>query len=104
MANLTLAIDDDLLRQARIKAVQQGTSVNEICRQAIERFAAPATGEGDFMARLAAVGDRIAATAGAAEPAWPNRDALYDEALAARLPSLWPTVNAPVGDPGTRSR
>ena len=42
MANLTLAIDDDLLRAARIKAVQQGTSVNEICREAIERFALPA--------------------------------------------------------------
>jgi len=38
MANLTLAIDDKLLHEARIKALEQGTSVNEICRQAIERL------------------------------------------------------------------
>ena len=35
MSNLTLAIDDELLRDARIKALQVGTSVNEICRRAI---------------------------------------------------------------------
>ncbi len=41
MANVTIAIDDELLQAARVKAVQQGTSVNEICRQAIEAFARP---------------------------------------------------------------
>ncbi|TMH07421.1 MAG: CopG family transcriptional regulator, partial [Betaproteobacteria bacterium] len=35
MSNLTITIDDELLRAARVKAVQQGTSVNEVCRQAI---------------------------------------------------------------------
>jgi hypothetical protein len=39
MSNLTITIDDQLLRAARIKAVQQGTSVNEVCRQAIAAFA-----------------------------------------------------------------
>jgi hypothetical protein len=39
MSNLTITIDDQLLRTARIKAVQQGTSVNEVCRQAIAAFA-----------------------------------------------------------------
>jgi hypothetical protein len=38
MSNLTITIDDGLLRAARIKAVQQGTSVNEVCRQAIAAF------------------------------------------------------------------
>lgn len=32
MANVTLAIDDDLLRLARVKAVQQGTTVNAVVR------------------------------------------------------------------------
>ena len=54
MSNLTVVIDDDLLRTARIKALQQGTSVNEICRQAIERFAASADDQQDFMAQLVA--------------------------------------------------
>lgn len=39
MSNLTITIDDELLRAARVKAVQQGTSVNEVCRQAIAAFA-----------------------------------------------------------------
>lgn len=39
MSNLTLSIDDALLRAARIKAVQEGTSVNEVCRQAIAAYA-----------------------------------------------------------------
>ena len=39
MSNLTITIDDDLLRAARVKAVLQGTSVNEVCRQAIAAFA-----------------------------------------------------------------
>ena len=28
MANLTIAIDDELLKQARIRAIHEGTSVN----------------------------------------------------------------------------
>ncbi|MEO8924838.1 MAG: hypothetical protein ABI330_18770 [Caldimonas sp.] len=39
MSNLTITIDDALLRTARVKAVQEGTSVNEICRQAIAAYA-----------------------------------------------------------------
>lgn len=39
VANLTLAIDDDLLRRARIKALEQGTSVNAIVREQLERYA-----------------------------------------------------------------
>ena len=39
MSNLTITIDDQLLRAARIKAVQLGTSVNKVCRQAIAVFA-----------------------------------------------------------------
>jgi plasmid stability protein len=32
MANLTITIDDDLLRRARIRALEQGTSVNALLR------------------------------------------------------------------------
>jgi hypothetical protein len=57
MANLTLAIDDELLRCARVKAVQQGTSVNDICREAIERFASDGVAD-DFLCELRAVAAR----------------------------------------------
>ncbi len=91
MANLTLAIDDELLRSARVKAVQQGTSVNDICREAIERFASDGDGDG-FLRELRAVAarGRRRAAAAASRPETPasNRDALMDDALQQRLPTL----------------
>ncbi len=74
MANMTIAVDDQLLRAARIKAVQQGTSVNEICRQAIEAFA---QGAGDADARIARIKALAKKVRGGSEPLWPGRDALY---------------------------
>ncbi|TDE02437.1 hypothetical protein [Jiangella asiatica] len=38
MTNLTLKIDDDLLRLARIRALERGTSVNAVIRQRLEEF------------------------------------------------------------------
>jgi len=33
MANLTLSIDDDILKRARLRALQQDTSVNALVRE-----------------------------------------------------------------------
>jgi hypothetical protein len=38
MVNLTLAIEEDLLRRARVRAAEQGTSVNSVVRQLIEGY------------------------------------------------------------------
>ena len=99
MSNLTLVIDDELLRAARIKAVQQGTSVNEICREAIARFAAPVAEHDDFVSQLRAISNRMSKVR-SAEPAWPSRDAMYEEALAERMPTLWATLGAKAGKRG----
>ena len=40
MANLTLSVDDDLLSRARVRAAEQGTSVNAVVRELITGFAA----------------------------------------------------------------
>ena len=40
MANLTLAIDDDLLHRARVRAAQQGTSVNAVVRDLLVAYSA----------------------------------------------------------------
>lgn len=58
MTNLTLSLDDELLRAARVKAAQQGTSVNEICRRAIAEFAGLDDDPAAFLARLQAVAAR----------------------------------------------
>ena len=83
MANLTLVIDDQLLQAARVKALQQGTSVNEVCREAIARYAR----RDDAAASRLAVLRRAAAQIGQrddAQPLWPGREALYDEVLSQR--------------------
>ena len=40
MANLTLAIDDDLLHRARVRAAEQGTSVNAVVRDLLAAYSA----------------------------------------------------------------
>ena len=39
MANLTITIDDALLRRARMRALEQGTSVNALLREYLEAYA-----------------------------------------------------------------
>ena len=43
MANLTITIDDEVLRRARVRAVEQETSVNSLLRDYLEAFAAAGT-------------------------------------------------------------
>jgi plasmid stability protein len=40
MANLTLALDDDLLHRARIRAATDGTSVNAVVRELLTAYSA----------------------------------------------------------------
>lgn len=83
MANLTVVIDDQLLQAARLKALRQGTSVNEICRDAIARFARQSEDADEWMAQWRAVVRSIKPRPGG-ESSWPGREALYDEMLAER--------------------
>ena len=81
MANLTLAIDDKLLREARIKALTDDTSVNEICRRAIEQYVGrAAVGERQAAALRETFGFAKPRPAGSG-PAWEGRDAIYKERL-----------------------
>lgn len=88
MANLTIVVDDQLLQAARIKALQQGTSVNEVCREAIERFAGPSPRQrtDDLMAAFRHVGQHVKPLP-EGEKSWPGREALYEEVLAGRVPA-----------------
>lgn len=38
-SNLTIIVDDETLRRARIRALEQGTSVNAILREFLEAYA-----------------------------------------------------------------
>lgn len=81
MSNVTLAIDDKLLREARIKAVQEGTSVNEICRRAIEQYVGRESAGEKQAAMLRATFALAKKRQPGAGPAWEGRDALYAERL-----------------------
>jgi hypothetical protein len=81
MSSLTLAIDDALLREARIKAVKEGTSVNEICRKAIEQYVGRESDAGRRVARLRASFARALPRPAGAPPAWQGREALYEERM-----------------------
>jgi hypothetical protein len=38
MANLTIAVDEQLLKQARLRALREGTSVNRLLRERLESY------------------------------------------------------------------
>ena len=76
MTNLTLTIDEEILRRARIRALEMGTSVNALVREYLGQLAGrsgAATGIAEF----------FAATRGAGSGSGPEgrtwtRDELYD--------------------------
>jgi len=75
MANLTLAIDDEVLRRARIRALEQGTSVNALLREYLDAYS------GVRAERMRAIEEflRIVTESGArrGEKTW-TRDDLHD--------------------------
>lgn len=75
MANLTITIDDDLLRRARVRAAQLGTSVNAVLREHLEHW----TGNAEERARaLASLLERSRrAKSGSGGRTW-TRDELHD--------------------------
>lgn len=76
MANVTLAIDDDLLRRARIKALNDGTSVNAVVREFLRRYGGADSSRAalEAFARLAR---GSSASSGPDGRAW-KRDELHD--------------------------
>ena len=74
-ANLTLAIEGELLRQARIRALEQGTSVNAVVREYLEHYVGRSARVG--AAGFLAIALQARASSGAAGRSW-SRDELHD--------------------------
>jgi plasmid stability protein len=71
---LTLVVDEDVLRHARVRAVQQGTSVNALVRAYLTRIAGASEasqGMNEFFAAVEGTG------AGSGGRTW-TRDDLHD--------------------------
>jgi len=76
VANLTLAIDGETLRAARIRAVEQGTSVNAVVREYLTAYARPESAHEAVMAFLARA-EQSQASSGPGGRTW-TREELYD--------------------------
>lgn len=85
MANITLSIDEALLQAARVRAIKEGTSVNEICRRAIEVYARR---QDDRLARYLELQARIDEEPGVSGKQLPRetRDQLYERLISERSP------------------
>jgi len=74
MANLTLAIDDQLLEKTRRRAAEMGTSVNQMVRDHFQAV----VGEDDLESAIAFL--KETAGQGKPDPDWKfSRDEMYDE-------------------------
>lgn len=80
MANLTLTIDEDVLKRARVLAFERGTSVNALVREYLESLA---HAEAELEAIAAGI-DAIADAPSARRSARWTRDDLYEERLRRR--------------------
>lgn len=81
MANLTLTVDEQLLKRARMVALQRNTSVNAAVREFLERF----SGEDESAVALAQfLDDAQASTAGSGQRRTWQREDLYDERVGRR--------------------
>lgn len=74
MANLTLNIDDQTLRRARVRAVDQGTTVNALVREYLESFAGTGPA-GEGLRNFLAVAARSDVGSGTEGRRWTRDDA-----------------------------
>lgn len=58
MRNITVTVDDDTYRLARIAAAERDTSVSALVREYLTSLAAPPAAQGDATAQLFATLDR----------------------------------------------
>ncbi len=72
--NLTLSVDEDLLRQARVRALEQGTSVNAVVRRYLEHYVGVSARDG--IVGFLELAGRARASSGPGGRSW-SRDELH---------------------------
>lgn len=75
MANLTITIDEETLKKARIRALEQNTSVNRILRQYLEVYAGVSRDQSDSVNKIIALSNSSGSRRG--KQRW-NRDELHE--------------------------
>jgi len=65
MANLTISIEDEVLKKARMRALEEGTSVNALLRDYLERFTAVSAARLSVAERILSVSAKAGSRRGA---------------------------------------
>lgn len=76
MANLTITVDDEVLKQARIRALRQGTSVNALLREYLISYAGDAPAD-KAMKELIEMARKSSSGSGKEGRTW-TRDELHE--------------------------
>jgi hypothetical protein len=77
MANLTIVVDEVTLRRARIRALEDGTSVNAVLRDYLEAYAGQA-GTREILAAYGSLAEGADASSGPGGRTWTREDAHAD--------------------------
>lgn len=73
MVNLTVSVDEDVLRRARVRALERRESVNAYLAEALRRYADTST-QTTVFANLAAIADALPAETNARGAQWTRED------------------------------
>ncbi len=80
MANLTITVDDDTLKRARMRALEEDTSVNAVLREYLEEYAGNRREQIEAAKRILASSRDSASRSGPGGRRW-TREELYEERL-----------------------
>ena len=75
MANLTVTVDDEVLKRARLRATEQGTSVNAVVRAYLEQYAGTRSAQEQALVKLLALSEQARSKSGRRK--W-TRDELHE--------------------------
>jgi hypothetical protein len=64
MTNLTITVDEEVLRKARMRALEEGTSVNKLLREHLTRYAESHERREQALKRLLALSRKSKASSG----------------------------------------
>lgn len=80
MANLTIVVDEGTLKKARMRALEEGTSINAVLRERLEEYAGARREQMEALERILASSRESTSGSGPGGRTW-TRDEIYEERL-----------------------
>ena len=80
MANLTITVDEETVKRARMRALEEGTSVNALLREYLDDYAGVRQERQEALRRILASSRESTSATGPGGRTW-TRDDLYEDRL-----------------------